>query len=444
MLAPWGIRLDADVMVCGKTCACSLGALLLLAFLASACLDLDDPALIEEVDSTATTDTAALTPCNEGKAGDFPCEGLDLVARLGRGTIGDSVGIVNDLWGWTDEKTDIEWALVGHSSGTSFISLEEPLEPEYVGILPRTAGTHASLWRDIKVYGNHAFIVADGAGEHGMQVFDLTQLRDVDDPPVTFSPTAVYDRVHNAHNLVINEETGFAYSVGSRGGGDTCGGGLHMIDISTPSDPEFAGCFTDRRTGRGRTGYTHDAICVVYDGPDTEHRGKEVCFGSNETRLSVADVSDKDKPVALAAVEYPDVGYAHQGWIDEDHEYLYMNDEFDEFSTQPNTRTLVWDIKDLDDPVVVKEFLHDTEASDHNLYVAGDFMYQSNYRVGLRILSVADREDLEEMAFFDTEPTGTNGPGLTGSWSNYPFFASGVIVVTSMSNGVFFVKRSKE
>ena len=42
-------------------------------------------------------------------------------------------------------------------------------------------------------------------------------------------------------------------------------------------------------------------MCVVYNGPDTEHRGKEVCFGSNETRLSIADVSDKSNPVALAS-----------------------------------------------------------------------------------------------------------------------------------------------
>ena len=419
------------------------GGSLLLSILPSACLVDDDVEILEPADSTAS-DTTVLEPCDDGKAGDFPCMGLDLVARFARGRIGDSIGVVNDLWGWTDPKTDTEWALVGHSSGTSFISLEKPRKPEYVGILPKTAAANSSLWRDIKVYGNHAFIVADGAGRHGMQVFDLTQLRDVDDPPETFSPTTTYEDIHSAHNIVINEETGFAYSVGTRGGRDSCGGGLHMIDIRTPSAPKFAGCFSDERTGRGRTGYTHDAICVVYRGPDGRHRDKEVCFGSNETRLSIADVSDKEDPVALAAVDYPDVGYSHQGWLDEEHEYLYMNDEFDEFRNQPNTRTLIWDVKDLEDPVIAAEYLHETEASDHNLYVSGDFMYQSNYRVGIRILSIADREDPSEVAFFDTEPVGPDGPSMTGSWSNYPFFASGVIAVTSMSNGVFFVKRSKD
>ena len=435
---------EVEVRICGTNHTNAVGGFLLLTFLASACVVGEDPTIVEEkLDSTATADTAAIEPCEDGMADDFPCKGLDLVARLRRGQIGAAGATVNDLWGWTDEKTGIEWALVGHSRGTAFISLEEPLEPEYVGILPKTKDANASFWRDIKVYDNHAFIVADAAGAHGMQVFDLTQLRDVDDPPETFSPTATYNRIQSAHNIVINEETGFAYSVGNRGGNDTCGGGLHMIDISTPSDPEFAGCFAHKNTGRGRTGYTHDATCVVYEGPDTRHRGKEVCFGSNETRLSIADVSDKEDPVALASAAYPDVGYAHQGWLDEDHEYLYMNDEWDEFGSQSNTRTLVWDVKDLDDPVVVAEFLHKTEASDHNLYVAGDFMYQSNYMVGLRVLKIADREDPVEVAFFDTEPSGSNGPSMNGSWSNYPFFESGVIAVTSIDNGVFFVKRSK-
>ena len=429
--------------ICGRNSIKAAGGFLFLIFLASACVMGEDPDLTEIEPDSAKADTAAIEPCEDGMADNFPCHGLDLMARLGRAQIGAG-GIVNDLWGWTDKKTGIEWALVGHATGTSFISLEKPLEPEYVGILPKTKGANNSLWRDIKVYDNHAFIVSDGAGAHGMQVFDLTRLRDVDDPPETFSPTETYDRIQSAHNLVINEETGFAYAVGSRGGSDTCGGGLHMIDISAPPDPEFVGCFAHKRTGRSGTGYTHDAICVVYNGPDTEHRGKEVCFGSNENRLSIADVSDKDDPVAVASAAYPDVGYAHQGWLDEDHEYLYMNDEFDEFSSQPNTRTLVWDVKDLDDPVVVEEFLHDTEASDHNLYVVDDFMYQSNYKAGLRILSIADREDPVEVAFFDTEPSGTDGPSMSGSWRNYPFFDSGVIAITSMSNGVFFVKRSKK
>ncbi len=409
----------------------------------AACGDADgDGVTPVPVDTTTVRPVGNGARCVDGMARDFPCSHIDLVSRLARHEIDAVEGLVNDIWGWTDPATRTEWALVGHSGGTSFVSLRDPEFPLFAGILPLSAGATKSTWRDIKVYRDHAFIVADGAGEHGMQVFDLAQLRSVTDPPVTFTATTTYSGIHSAHNIVINEETGFAYSVGGNGGGETCGGGLHMIDIRAPADPQFAGCFADTNTGYQGTGYTHDAMCIVYRGPDAEHRRREVCFGSNETGLSIADVTDKEEPLALASVSYPGAAYAHQGWIDEAHEYFYMNDEFDEFASQGATRTLVWDVKDLDDPVIVKEFMNETQATDHNLYIVGNLMYQSNYRVGLRILDISDRENPREIAFFDTEPSGEDVAGTTGSWSNYPFFGSGLIAVTSMDQGVMFVRRT--
>ena len=41
-----------------------------------------------------------------------------------------------------------------------------------------------------------------------------------------------------------------------------------MIDLRDPANPQFAGCFTDGETGRRGTGYSHDAQCVTYTGPD--------------------------------------------------------------------------------------------------------------------------------------------------------------------------------
>ena len=136
---------------------------------------------------------ANVVPCRNGFAGEFPCSGVDLVSLLTLDQIGASGAITNDIWGWTDPVTGTEWALVGRSTGTSFINLRDPARPLYTGFLP-TSGSGASVWRDIKVYGNHAFIVADQAGPHGMQVFDLTQLRNVQDPPQTFAATTTYQQ----------------------------------------------------------------------------------------------------------------------------------------------------------------------------------------------------------------------------------------------------------
>jgi choice-of-anchor B domain-containing protein len=345
------------------------------------------------------------------------------------------------MWGWTDPKTGKEYALVGRNEGTSFVDVSDPNNPVYVGTLPMTEGAQASVWRDIKVYDNHAFIVADNAGTHGMQIVDLTDLREFDGTPITLEEAAHYDEIHSAHNVVINEDTGFAYVVGSSGGGQTCGGGLHMVNIQDPTNPTFAGCFSDPSTGRSGTGYTHDAQCVVYEGPDEEYQGQEICIGANETAISVADVTDKENPKAVATASYPDYAYVHQGWLTEDHRYFFQNDELDELTGNvEETRTLVWDMTDLDDPQFVREFYLGNPASDHNLYIKDDTMYQSNYVSGLQVVDVSDPENPVKIGSFDTHPFGEDAPGFAGTWSNYPYFDSGIVVMTSSREGLFILE----
>jgi choice-of-anchor B domain-containing protein len=253
----------------------------------------------------------------------------------------------------------------------------------------------------------------------------------------------IYRDVNSVHDMVINEESGFAYPVGSSGGGNTCGGGLHMLDIKNPKAPKFVGCFADTETGRQRTGYIHDALCVMYKGPDKRYRGHELCIGSNETMLSLQDVTDKTKPRVISRASYPKVGYTHQGWLTEDHKYFYLDDELDETGgTVDKTRTLIWDFTDLENPKLVKEYFGKESASDHNQYVKGDLLYQSNYRAGLRVLSIKDPLNPKEIAYFDTDPFRPNTPGFNGAWNVFPFFKSGSIIISSVEQGLFVVKTA--
>ena len=206
--------------------------------------------------------TGAEATCQSGKAPGFECRDADLVSFLPKSAIGAKRGVlVNDIWGWTDSVTEREFAIVGRVDGTSSVEVTDPANPKYLGELPMTKGAKSNMWRDIKVYKNHAFIVADGAGPHGMQVFDLTQLRTVDRAPVTFKETAHYDRIHSAHNIVINEATGFAYPVGNSMGGETCGGALHMIDIKDRRLPNSPDATPIRPLGRRAPG-THTTLSV--------------------------------------------------------------------------------------------------------------------------------------------------------------------------------------
>ncbi|HRP06864.1 MAG TPA: choice-of-anchor B family protein, partial [Gemmatimonadales bacterium] len=345
--------------------------------------------------------------------------------------------------------TGRDYALVARRDGTSFVDLTDPAAPRVVGDLPRTAGSPPSVWRDIKVIGNHAYIVADGAGAHGVQIFDLTRLRNVTGQPATFAPDSTYRAIFSAHNIVADTASHFLYVVGANSGGEACGGGLHMIDASDPVRLRFMGCYHNPGGSAGSRGYTHDGQCLVYHGPDAEHRGKQICVGSNETEINISDVSDKSNPTLIGRNSYPNVAYAHQGWFDAEQRYFYMNDEGDELAgVVDGTRTIVWDLIDLDDPVVAHMYIGPVNSSDHNLYVVGDRVYESNYGSGLRVLDISDRTTPREVAFFDSAPLNDNGPGhsaaQSGAWSNYPFFKSGVVVFTSVREGLFVVRVAPE
>ncbi len=386
--------------------------------------------------------------CSEqGKAEIFDCNNAELLSFVppSKMTHDGHYIEMNDIWGWTDPQTGKEWAIVGRRDGTTFVDISNAGDPVSVADLPLTEGARPAAWRDMKVYKDHAYIVSDGAGPHGMQVFDLTRLRSMrpqaNGQPQKVAADLIYREIASAHNIVINEESGFAYSVGSSLGGTTCGGGLHMIDIREPKKPTFVGCFADTTTGRASTGYSHDAQCVNYKGPDSRYAGREICIGSNETAISVADVTDKKNPKALSRASYPRVAYTHQGWFTEDHRWFYVNDEIDELQGVEKTRTLVWDLADLENPKLIKEHMGTESASDHNLYVKGNLMYQANYRSGLRILDVSDPANPREVGFFKTAPFYDNSPGYNGAWSVYPYFKSGAIVVNSIEQGLFVVKH---
>ncbi|WP_419933881.1 choice-of-anchor B family protein [Candidatus Palauibacter sp.] len=416
------------------------GAILLLAVLSVACGEsatgpVDPPPPEPPPPAPVATLLAA---CEGGSALGFPCEGVDLVGWLLPRELrpGGMATSLNDIWGWTDPQTGVEYALVGHFNGLSIVDLSNPGEPRPVAFMP--SAFSETLWRDMKVYADHVYVVSEITG-HGIQVLDLTRLRALTEF-TELSADARYRDVSAVHNLAINEETGFAYAVGSNSGGETCGGGLHMIDLSDPKNPTFAGCHVEAGTGWHGTGYTHDVQCVVYRGPDAEHAGREICVGSNETAVVVSDVTDKANPTTLSTASYADHDYIHQGWLSEDHRYFYQNDEGDERNNRVSrTRMLVWDLTDLDDPVLVMEHLGPTGAIDHNIYVHEDVIYHSNYTFGVRILDISNPAHPVERGFFDTVPD-HDDQTFGGSWSTYPWFESGIFVATSRDEGLFVLR----
>ena len=133
----------------------------------------------------------------------------------------------------------------------------------------------------------------------------------------------------------------------------------------------------------------------------------------------------------------------HQGWLTEDQGYFLLDDELDEANNPDvtNTRTYMWNVSDLDGPALIGFHDSTTTAIDHNQYVKGSYTYQSNYRAGLRILDITDiaNGNLSEEAFFDVYP-GSDSTSFNGAWSNYPFFDSGIVIVSGIEQGLFILR----
>jgi choice-of-anchor B domain-containing protein len=390
------------------------------------------------LDLQAAAPASLSRECVDGQAGPYPCENVDLLGTLPLPALGGATG--NDLWGWTDPQTGREYAIMGTSNSTGFVDVTDPSDPVLVGVLPTRGVPDFVLWRDVKVHRDHAFIVSEVTGA-GLQVFDLTRLRGLDGPTL-LTEDASYDGFSNAHNIHINPDSDHAYVVGS----NTCGngaenGGLHMLDISDPQNPSFSGCAVvddaDRTDGRQSDNYVHDVECVIYDGPDPDHQGREICFGSNEDVVAIYDVTDKSAPRVLSTTTYPTAAYTHQGSLTADKRHFLFGDELDEQDHGMNTTTYVLDVRDLDDPPTPLAHTHETASIDHNLYVHGNRMYASNYAAGLRILdfdaaSLAEGR-LDEVGYFDVVP-GVDVAEFAGTWSNYRFPGSGNVVVSTIEN----------
>ncbi|HEU5110755.1 MAG TPA: choice-of-anchor B family protein, partial [Micromonosporaceae bacterium] len=373
-----------------------------------------DEAAAGEVPSFRLKAAAAAT-CTGGMAGGYPCRNDDLLGNLPPSSMGGGSGSAG--WGWVDPSTGREYAIVGRTTGTSFVDITDGTAPRYLGNLPSATGT--SSWRELSVHNNHVYIVSDNNGAHGMQIFNLTRLRGVTTPQ-TFTADARNTSFRNGHTIHINNATGIAYVNGS----NTCSGGPRMFSLTNATNPSFVGCVSG-------DGYTHDAQAVVYRGPDTRYTGREILMASNEDTLTVWDVTNKSAPVRLARKTYSGRGYTHQGWFTENQRHFVLDDETDETSRGHATRTYVWDMASLTNPLMIGTWSGPTAASDHNQFVKGSYSYQATYRAGLRILNltnIANPATMTEAGYFDVDPT-SNAAGFAGAWHVYPYYPSGNVAI---------------
>lgn len=172
-------------------------------------------------------------------------------------------------------------------------------------------------------------------------------------------------------------------------------------------------------------------------------------------------MSDKQNSTIISRTSYEGASFTHQGWVNDLdwQEWLFMDDEYDEEDLLGPAMdgypvTYIWDIRSLEAPKQTGLFKATNRGIDHNQYVVGDLIFQSNYAAGMRVYDVSSvPEDptgngVCEIAYFDIHPEDDSLPGggaieFSGSWSSYASFKSGFIFINTIERGGYLVKMTK-
>jgi len=314
----------------------------------------------------------------------------------------------NDVWGYVAPDST-EYAIFGTFNGVSVVNVTDPSNPVEVDFIDQ----QGSIWRDMKTWGEYAYVVADQSGTtDGILVIDMSDL------PNSISweninPTVNGSTINRCHNIFI-DEFGFAYLAGC----NVNQGGLVIFDVfTTAGQPAFVNTMENE--------YSHDVYArdnIVYS--------SEI----NAGEFTAFDVTDKTNITELGSQETP-FRFTHNAWLSDDGNTLFTTDE------RANAPVGSYDVSDLSNIELLDEFRPNaTIGSDvipHNVHVWDDYLIVSYYTDGCIIVDASKPDNLVEVGNFDTYIP--DNAGFSGAWGAYPFLPSGIILIGDIENGLFIL-----
>jgi choice-of-anchor B domain-containing protein len=405
---------------------------------------------------------AASVSCNAGMSGSFPCKSVQKQSQVPLNRFSTNPASASNLWGYTNPDDGREYAVIGLSSGTGVVDVTDPVNPRVVGVVPG----RQSLWREVKVYSvfngktkkwdAYAYISTE-AIRGGLHVIDLSQL------PNRVSLAFTDHEISTAHTLFVSNidfSTGqplpglvpTLYMEGTNYAAGSNQAGLVAYSLKNPRNPKIIGTYTET--------YVHDVYVETFSGNRAKkcasgHDPCEVVFAWTGGDFRTIDFTDKKAPKVLGTLVYPNLGYAHSGWISPDKNFVFNNDEVDEIQSDARTRILTLNIKDFRNPRLAATFRGRHKSIEHNSYVVGNQLYISHYTRGLVIMDITNPAKMREAAFFDTHPEDDDPVNVIhpqhpdhdgdntfhGAWGVYPFLKSGNILISDIERGLFVLKE---
>jgi choice-of-anchor B domain-containing protein len=243
--------------------------------------------------------------------------------------------------------------------------------------------------------------------------------------------------------MALNPKSGFAYLCGS----NLAGGGLVPVDLSEPRKPKI---LVDQAWSND---YVHNVVVKSYaKGP---RAGREIAFASvpsvvgnfNQSRtqeggVAILDVTDKDNIFEIKRVHYPNELHSHSAALNGKGNFLYVNDEADEwaFPEITTTQTYILRVRKLEKAAYVRTYSNGLTHPEHDTYIRKKLLYYASYGAGLRIASIRDPKFPKEIAYFDTYPETEFGIDFHGAWGAF-VFPSMTIVISDQQRGLFVLQH---
>ena len=311
-----------------------------------------------------------------------------------------------NVWGYAANGK--EYALVGASKGLAIVDVTNPDAPVLITQLEDTIN---SLWREVKTFGDYAYVTSEGTTPTGHGGIGIANLSNLPNSSVPFhkyhGDGAIQNQLKRAHALHIDTVKGFAYIYGTTG---LANGGAVALDLNTdPYNPSYAGQYN--------TQYIHDGYA---------HNDTVYAANIYSGKFSIIDFSNKSSPVTISSQTTP-YAFTHNTWLSANGNYLFTTDE------KSNATLAAYDI---DDPtnIILKDQIQTTPGSGsivHNVHIKGQYAVTSWYTDGVTITDVSRPENLIQVGRYDTWPNGS-GNGFNGAWGVYPYLPSGNLLVTNI------------
>ncbi len=303
----------------------------------------------------------------------------------------DDYGSYNDCWGYT-APDGREYALLGVANGTSIVDITDaPANVQEIDFIPSANST----WKDIKTYRHYAYAVNESGG--GLQIIDLSDL------PNSATLAGTYNGFTTSHNIYIDTTEALLFAEG------TSSIPVRIISLADPEAPVEIATFGIEC----HDVYAQDGLAYVAEG--------------FQGSIGVYDYTNPSSPQFVERINIPSSGYVHNVWTTADANYL--------MSTEETTGKTVkmWNIQDLSNSDIEDTYIGPSGLA-HNVLIKGEFAYIAHYADGLKILDISDKANIVEVGYYDTH-NGTSG--FVGAWGTFPYFNSGKVIASDISNGLF-------